>query len=147
MDIRNLNKLVAERKALANEQYKARRELKDLEKVINKKEEELKSQGGIPSESFIKEQNERIDKKCMMILKIQENTAKLLHLDESIKDARKLLEWNSILNCKTLRKHIELVIEDVNELQENYQLDMAVLDKDLREALKTLQMVVKKLKE
>ena len=143
MDIRNLNKLVAERKALANEQYKARRELKDLEKVINKKEEELKSHGGSPSESFIKEQNERIDKKCMMILKIQENTAKLLHLDESIKDARKLLEWNSILNCKTLRKHIELVIEDVNELQENYQLDMAVLDKDLREALKTLQMVVK----
>lgn len=147
MNIKQLNKLIAERKALANKQYKARKELKELEEVINKKEEQLKNQGELPSQTFIKEQNERIDKKCIILLAIQENTKNLIHLDESIGNARKMLEWNSILNSKKLRKHIELVIEDVNELQESYQLDIAVLDKDLREALKTLHMVVKKLKE
>jgi hypothetical protein len=70
-----------------------------------------------------------------------------MYLDDEIKAARKALEWNSIFNSSKLRKHIELLIEDVNELQENYQLDMAVLDDDLRKTLTTLQLVVKKLKE
>jgi hypothetical protein len=70
-----------------------------------------------------------------------------MHLADEIKAARKALEWNSIFNSNKLRKHIELLIEDVNELQENYQLDMAVLDENLRKTLTTLQIVVKKLKE
>ncbi len=147
MKIKQLNKLISERKALANKQYKARCELKELEGIINQHEIILKESGNPPSQKFIKEQNERIDKKCMLLLTIQENNKNLILLDESIKTARKMLEWSSIFNSQKLRKHIELVIEDVNELQASYQLDMAVLDEDLRKALTTLHLVVKKLKD
>lgn len=147
MNIKQLNKLISERKALANKQYKARCELKELEGIINQHEIILKESGNPPSQEFIKDQNERIDKKCMLLLNIQENNKNLIHLDESIKAARKLLEWSSIINSQKLRKHIELVIEDVNELQASYQLDIAVLDDGLRKALTTLHLVVKKLKE
>lgn len=147
MNIKQLNKLISERKARANEQYKARCELKELEGIINRQEIILKKSGNPPSEEFIKEQNERIDKKCVLILKIKENETNLMHLDEAIKSARKMLEWNSIFNSSKLRKHIELILEDVNELQANYQLDMAVLDANLRKALTTLHLVAKKLKE
>jgi hypothetical protein len=147
MNIKQLNKLISERKALANQQYKARCELKELEEIINQHEIILKESGNPPSQEFIKDQNERIDKKCMLLLTIQENNKNLIHLDESIKAARKMLEWSSIFNSQKLRKHIELVIEDVNELQASYQLDIAVLDDGLRKALTTLHLVVKKLKE
>ena len=147
MNIKQLNKLISKRKALANKQYKARCELKELEEIIDQQEIILKKSGNPPSEDFIKEQNERIDKKCMLLLKIQENETNLMHLDESIKSAKKMLEWNSIFNSKKLRQHIELVLKDVNELQESYQLDMAILDESLRKALTTLHLVAKKLKE
>jgi len=147
MNIKQLNKLISKRKSLANKQYKARCELKELEEIINQHEIILKKSGNPPSQEFIKDQNERIDKKCMLLLTIQENNKNLIHLDESIKAARKTIEWSSVFNSQKLRKHIELVIEDVNELQASYQLDVAVLDKDLREALTTLHFVVKKLKE
>ena len=147
MNIKQLNKLISERKKLANAQYKARCDLKALDEEINQQELLLKKEGSIPSKKFIEQQNKRVENRCLLLLNIQENTKNLMHLADEIKAARKALEWNSIFNSNKLRKHIELLIEDVNELQENYQLDMAVLDENLRKTLTTLQIVVKKLKE
>ncbi len=147
MNIKQLNKLISERKKLANTQYKARCDIKALDEEINQQELLLKKEGSIPSKKFIEQQNKRVENRCLLLLSIQENTKNLMYLDDEIKAARKALEWNSIFNSSKLRKHIELLIEDVNELQENYQLDMAVLDDDLRKTLTTLHLVVKKLKE
>ena len=53
----SLDKHLTQRKALANRQYKKRRELKELKELIEKYEQELKEQGGIPSKRFIYNQN------------------------------------------------------------------------------------------
>lgn len=142
----SLDKHLTQRKALANRQYKKRRELKELKELIEKYEQELKEQGGIPSKRFIYNQNRRIERSTKLMLQIRKNTEKLIDLDARIAMERRELKWTEIIRNPSLRKHLESFLADVEELRTSSGLQSVVMDKDLRHQIESLYFLARKLK-